>query len=128
MNTETCPEIDPELELEFEIEAQKISGKCCPEIVKTACRYEGKLYKPREKWKSLKDSCITETCVNGPNITKHKEVEVCSKQCAQVRISFTHLARIYHLNSLGIVVDIILFYFQGMVISRTRRWYMLWEM
>ncbi|XP_026826604.1 hemocytin isoform X2 [Ooceraea biroi] len=83
-NTETCPEIDRQLELEFEIEERKIPGKCCPEFVKTACRSDEKLYKSGEKWKSLKDNCITETCVIGPNITKHKEeVEVCSKQCAQ---------------------------------------------
>lgn len=65
---------------------RRISGKCCPEIVKTACRNDGRLYKPGEKWRSLADSCITETCVIGPNITKHKEVEVCVKDCAEVLI------------------------------------------
>lgn len=94
-NTETCPEIDPQMESEFEVEARKIPGRCCPEIVKTACRNDGKLYKPGETWKSLTDSCIIETCVDGPNITKRKEVEVCSKQCAQVRTLYhMHL----HLN------------------------------
>ncbi|XP_014469310.1 PREDICTED: hemocytin isoform X2 [Dinoponera quadriceps] len=82
-NTENCPEIDPQLELEFEIETRKVSGKCCPEIVKTACRNNGKTYEPGQKWKSFTDSCVTETCTTGPNITKHMEVEVCSKQCAQ---------------------------------------------
>ncbi|XP_071561739.1 hemocytin [Temnothorax nylanderi] len=82
-NTETCPEIDPQMEFDFEIEARKIPGRCCPEIVKTSCRNDGKLYKPGETWKSLTDSCVIETCVGGPNITKRKEVEVCSKQCAQ---------------------------------------------
>lgn len=92
-NTETCPEIDPQVESDFEIEARKIPGKCCPEIVKTACRSDGKLYKPGETWKSLTDSCVIETCVSGPNITKHKEVEVCSKQCAQVRtLYYMHLS------------------------------------
>lgn len=84
-STETCPEIDPQVEFEFEIEARKIPERCCPEIIKTACRNDEKLYKPGETWKSLTDSCVIETCVDGPNITKRKEVEVCSKQCAQVR-------------------------------------------
>lgn len=88
VNTETCPEIDPQLELEFQIEIRKIPDKCCPEIVKTACRSNGKLYKPEEKWKSLTDSCVTETCTTGPNITKHREVEVCLKQCAQVKMFY----------------------------------------
>lgn len=82
-NTEICPEIDPQVEAEFEIEARKIPGRCCPEIVKTACRSDGKLYKPGETWKSLTDSCVIETCIDGTNISKRKEVEVCSQQCAQ---------------------------------------------
>jgi len=85
-NTETCSEIDRQLELDFEIEARKIPGKCCPEIIKIACRNGEMLYKPGDKWKSLENNCVTETCVIDSNITKHKEVEVCSKQCAQVRI------------------------------------------
>ena len=90
-STETCPEIDPQVKSEFEIEVSKIPGRCCPEIVKTACRNDGKLYKPGETWKSLTDSCVIETCVDGPNITKHKEIEVCSKQCTQVRtFYYTH--------------------------------------
>lgn len=76
------------MESEYEIETRKIPGKCCPEIVKTACRSDGKLYKPGEKWISLTDSCITETCVAGPNVTKHTEVEVCTKQCAQVKMFY----------------------------------------
>lgn len=73
------------MESEFEIEMRKIPGQCCPEVVKTACRSDGKLYKPGEKWRSLTNSCIVETCVAGPNMTKHTEIEVCAKQCAQVK-------------------------------------------
>jgi len=76
------------VESEFETETRQIPGKCCPEIVKTACRNDGKLYKPGEKWRSSTDSCIIETCVAGPNITKHTEVEMCTKQCTQVRMLY----------------------------------------
>ncbi|EFN85665.1 Hemocytin [Harpegnathos saltator] len=82
-STKTCPEIDPELKSEFDVETRKVRGECCPEIVKTACRSNGKIYQPGQKWKSLVNSCVTETCTTGPNITKHKETEVCLKQCAQ---------------------------------------------
>ncbi|KAL6266408.1 hypothetical protein P5V15_003260 [Pogonomyrmex californicus] len=82
-NTEICPEIDPQVEFEYEIEQRKIPGRCCPEIIKTACRSDGKLYKPGESWTSFADNCVVETCVDGPNITKHRKVETCSKQCAQ---------------------------------------------
>lgn len=86
-NTEICPEIDPQLESEYEVEERKIPEKCCPEYVKTACRSDGKIYKSGEKWKSLTDNCVIETCI-GPNITKHKEIEVCSTQCALVSIFY----------------------------------------
>ncbi|KAL0131073.1 hypothetical protein PUN28_002574 [Cardiocondyla obscurior] len=81
--TETCLDADPQVESDFVIETRKILGKCCPEIVKVACRNDKEIYKPGETWKSLTDNCVIETCVNGPNITKRKEIEVCSKQCAQ---------------------------------------------
>lgn len=67
------------------MEERKIPEKCCPEYVKTACRSDGQIYKPGEKWRSLTDNCVIETCV-GPNITKRKEIEVCSTQCSPVRI------------------------------------------
>lgn len=86
-NTEICPEIDPQLESEYEVEERKIPEKCCPEYVKTACRSDGQIYKTGERWRSLADKCVIETCV-GPNITKHKEIEVCSTQCAPVRIFY----------------------------------------
>ncbi|XP_070162344.1 hemocytin isoform X2 [Polyergus mexicanus] len=80
-NTEICPEIDSQLESEYEVEERKIPEKCCPEYIKTACRNDGQIYKIGERWRSLADNCVIETCV-GPNVTKHKEIEVCSTQCA----------------------------------------------
>ena len=119
-STETCPEIDPQVKSEFEIEAHKIPGRCCPEIVKTACRNDGKLYKPGEIWKSLTDSCVIETCVDGPNITKRIEVEVCSKQCAQVRKFYYTYLRLSVFIYSKYLINIVLI--KGMVVSRTRRW------
>lgn len=106
MNTETCPEIDPQLESEFQLEFRKVSEKCCPEIVKTACRSNGMLYKPGEKWKSLTDSCVTEICTKSPNITKHREVEMCSEQCARVRIFYHALSGM--LSYIKRIINIIL--------------------
>lgn len=80
--TEKCPEIDWLEEMEFEIEKQYVPGQCCPQFVKTGCRYSDTVYKPGEKWKSMVDNCVTEFCVLDLNVTKYKQVEVCSKKCA----------------------------------------------
>ncbi|XP_043259225.1 hemocytin isoform X1 [Colletes gigas] len=79
---EKCPEIDSLEEAAFVIEKQYTPGQCCPQFVKTGCRYYDKVYKPGESWKSMSDNCVTELCVLDSNVTKHKEVEVCSKNCA----------------------------------------------
>ncbi|KAG7205161.1 hypothetical protein KM043_018256 [Ampulex compressa] len=79
--TQKCAEIDPMDEEEFELEKRLIPHHCCPEIVKTACRYRGQIYQPGQRWKSLSNSCVTEICVLEFNVTKQREVEVCSKEC-----------------------------------------------
>lgn len=79
---EKCLDINPTEEIEFEIERQHIPGQCCPDFVKTGCRHNNQVYKPGEKWKSTVDNCITEFCVLDYNVTKSKEVEVCSTKCA----------------------------------------------
>ena len=38
---EKCPETDASEEMEFEIEKQYVPGQCCPQLVKTGCRYNG---------------------------------------------------------------------------------------
>ncbi|KZC09215.1 Hemocytin [Dufourea novaeangliae] len=80
--TETCPNVDPSEEMEFEVEKQQIPGQCCPMFVKTGCRYNDVVYKSGDKWKSLLDPCVTEFCALNSSVTKYKEVEVCSKVCA----------------------------------------------
>ncbi|CAK9818181.1 SSPO [Anthophora quadrimaculata] len=80
--TERCPNVDPQDEVEFEIEKQYIPGQCCPQFVKTGCRHNGTVHKSGEKWKSLDDNCVTEICALESNVTKYKEVEVCNTQCA----------------------------------------------
>ncbi|KAK2585761.1 hypothetical protein KPH14_010370 [Odynerus spinipes] len=80
--TEKCPEIDPLEEEEFKIEKQYIPYKCCPNIIKTACRHNGYIYAPGEKWKHSNDNCITEVCILGTNgLTKQQEIETCSQEC-----------------------------------------------
>lgn len=78
--TERCPELTAE-EDEFEVEEQVLLGQCCPEIIRTGCKYNGHTYKPGEKWKLVDNICITESCVLKGNVTKQTEVEVCSKDC-----------------------------------------------
>ncbi|XP_031828807.2 hemolectin [Nomia melanderi] len=78
---EKCPDIDPLEEIEFEVEKLYVEKQCCPEFVKTGCRYNNEVHKPGEKWKSLENNCITESCVLNSTVTKYKEVEVCSKKC-----------------------------------------------
>ncbi|XP_012135564.1 hemolectin [Megachile rotundata] len=80
--TEKCPQIDIAEESEYEIEKRYIPGQCCPQFVKIGCRHNGMIYKPGEKWKSPDDICVTEVCGSESNMTKYKEVEVCSKKCA----------------------------------------------
>ncbi|XP_043682227.1 hemocytin isoform X2 [Vespula pensylvanica] len=80
--TEKCPQIDPTDEQEFEIERYSVPYKCCPDIVKTACRHNDQIYKPGEKWKHSNNNCITEICVLGTNgLTKQQEIETCLKEC-----------------------------------------------
>nr|XP_034190302.1 hemocytin [Osmia lignaria] len=80
--TEKCLEIDPVQEAEFEIQKQYIPGQCCPQFVKTGCRYNDIIYKPGDKWKSTEDNCVTEVCALDSNGTKYKEVESCAKKCS----------------------------------------------
>ncbi|XP_043601962.1 hemocytin isoform X2 [Bombus pyrosoma] len=79
--TQKCPEMDAREEAEFEIEKQYIAGQCCPQFIKTGCRYNGTTYKPGEKWKLLDDKCATEFCVLNDVVTKYKDIEVCNKNC-----------------------------------------------
>lgn len=87
--TEICKEIDPSVEQNFLLDRRPLPGKCCPEIVKTACRYEGKIYKSGDKWKSSNDKCKIEMCVENPNgIAIQQEIITCVKECPKVRIIF----------------------------------------
>ena len=78
---EKCPEMDARDAAEFEIEKRNITGQCCPQFVKVACRHNGTVYRPGEKWKSLDDKCVTEVCVLDDTVTKSKDTEVCNKNC-----------------------------------------------
>ncbi|XP_026667953.1 hemocytin isoform X2 [Ceratina calcarata] len=80
--TEECPEIDPSEEGKVQIEKRYIPGKCCPELVRTGCRYNGTVYKPGEKWKHLDDKCVTEVCVLENYAATIYHVETCNKECA----------------------------------------------
>lgn len=78
----TCKEVDLTEEQEFQIEVREVPGECCPEIVRTACRSNGKLYKPGDKWISANDSCVTEFCMDGDyGAAKKQETKTCTKQC-----------------------------------------------
>ncbi|KOX75564.1 Hemocytin [Melipona quadrifasciata] len=46
-----------------------------------ACRHNGTVYRPGEKWKSLDDKCTMEVCVFDDTVTKYKDTEVCNKNC-----------------------------------------------
>ncbi|XP_076276507.1 hemolectin isoform X2 [Lasioglossum baleicum] len=83
--TEKCPVVDPWEEAEFRIERWYVPGQCCPEMAKTGCRSNDKVYEPGEKWKSTVDDCVTEYCAmnaSGNFVAKYKEVEACSQKCA----------------------------------------------
>ena len=86
MTSESCETIDPSEESNYKIKTQKVDGKCCPQIVRTACLSDGKYYKPGKSWKSSVDSCIFESCVETAEglIVKQKETKTCNTNCPQV--------------------------------------------
>lgn len=87
VSKENCKIVDPSEEDNYKLDYQKVLGKCCPNIVRTACLSDGKYYEPGENWQSSYDACVIESCTFTPEgtIVKQKETKTCNKDCAKVR-------------------------------------------
>ncbi|KAF0304934.1 Hemocytin [Amphibalanus amphitrite] len=69
---------------------------CCPELERTACRDNGKVYQPGNSWQPSiggrpVDPCVTWTCENDPKhgVIKVSNREKCAKEC---RLGHTYVA------------------------------------
>lgn len=71
----------------YEIEARSQMGECCPEIVRTSCKYEDLIYQVGESWTATNDSCTKLSCIEKDGIiVKETYMETCDKTCKMVRM------------------------------------------
>ncbi|XP_066594945.1 hemocytin-like [Prorops nasuta] len=81
---EKCIDVELSETNEYKIEKRKIENKCCPEIVKTGCIYDGIIYEPGQEWRLSHNNCIIETCKEISNgLIKEQKIETCSRECQQ---------------------------------------------
>ncbi|XP_016844891.1 hemocytin [Nasonia vitripennis] len=85
VSKENCEIVDPSEEDNYKLDYQKVLGKCCPNIVRTACLSDGKYYQPGQNWQSSDDACDIESCIFTPEgrIVKQKASQTCNKDCAK---------------------------------------------
>lgn len=78
-----CPSINDHPDLaEFELREEPVFEKCCPNIVRDKCKYNGKVYKEGETWTKENDNCVTFECVKTSNgLQKETNIKSCDTTC-----------------------------------------------
>ncbi|KAJ8974052.1 hypothetical protein NQ317_002298, partial [Molorchus minor] len=67
---------------DYELKREPVFEQCCPNIKRTACKHNGRIYKVGETWPKGTDYCTTLECVEGPNgVQKETQVKSCDKKC-----------------------------------------------
>ncbi|KAL1513261.1 hypothetical protein ABEB36_002690 [Hypothenemus hampei] len=75
-----CPTVElHEDHLNYKLQLINISKKCCPEIVRSACKFGGKIYEVGQEWQQDNDYCKTYSCTK----TDKVRIETSVKNCAE---------------------------------------------
>ncbi|KAG8238938.1 hypothetical protein J437_LFUL000776 [Ladona fulva] len=83
--TVRCPsaEENPDSK-DYVLKEVPVKGVCCPEIVRTACQDEGKIYQVGKEWSQPGEHCISHQCVLSTNaslVIKQFKIRQCEKEC-----------------------------------------------
>ncbi|RZC42307.1 hemocytin, partial [Asbolus verrucosus] len=67
---------------DYEFDTQPVYDKCCPDITRSACKHNNKVYKVGETWIKEDDPCTIFGCINGTNgVLKETKITNCDNNC-----------------------------------------------
>ncbi|XP_063975011.1 hemocytin [Diachasmimorpha longicaudata] len=78
----SCESMDQIEQENYEIVWERMPGQCCLKPTRSACRVDGQIHYGGETWRSLRDQCLTLSCViNGDRIELEKTLQHCNETC-----------------------------------------------
>ncbi|CAG9772868.1 unnamed protein product [Ceutorhynchus assimilis] len=78
-----CPNINNHEDYpEYVLKPIPVHNQCCPQIKRTACKFDNKIYEVGQEWRKQGDYCKTYKCVEENKVRMEIAVENCgNKQC-----------------------------------------------